>query len=259
MRRIGQLRAFILAECKLWLIIGSLATLALVVGALLFAPLFDVREIRIRRQDARIDPERVQQALHPLFSRRLVLVTRSNVSSLLAEQYPDLKEVTIAKDYPSTLIVSLVLDPVVAHAVVMDDATDAGSGTTLDAYITSRGLFVLSPIPIVTREPLETLTLTDWVVRPQDRTLVLEPAVLRTIILARDTLRRDFGLSPSRIVYYMRAREFHIATERGTLWFDLQSELGVQFGRLREFLKTTSFDAVKEYVDLRIADRVVYR
>lgn len=258
-RRWHQVRLLVAAEFRWWMIVGTMSIVVIVAGVLLFAPFFDVREIRVRRQDPRIDPEEVQHVLAPLFSERLVLVTRAQVSALLAAHYADLADVRISKDYPSTLTVTVTLDPIVAAATLQEPDGATGTGaTTSFAYITARGLFVVSPIRIIDA-PLETLVLDDWAVRPQDRSFVIEPEVLRTITLARDTLRRDFGLIPKRTTYFMRAKEFHILTERGTLWFDLQSELRVQFGRFRAFLKTVSFDAVKEYVDLRIADRVVYR
>lgn len=271
-RRVQQGLSVLIAEGRVWGVIAAVLTIVSIVGVLLFAPFFDVRTIRVRRQDPRINPDLVQHVLAPLFSERLVLVSRARVVALLQAALPDIQDVTIAKEYPSTLIVTITLDPVVAKARIVDDDTSIAASVSEDAmlstatggvetaytYLTEDGIFVSSPISLSTA-PLETIDLADWALRPQDGTLVIDPAVLDVIMTARDTLRRDFGLESKRIVYYLRSKEFHIQTQRATLWFDLRSDLGVHFERFRTFLKTVSFDDVREYIDLRIADRVVYR
>ena len=68
-----------------------------------------------------------------------------------------------------------------------------------------------------------------------------------------------FALSIGAIIVYVRAQEFHIRTNKVTLWFDLRSSLSVQLQRFREFLKTVPLDQAKEYVDLRIADKIIYK
>lgn len=221
--------------------------------------------IRVQRQDPRIDRDDVQQVLAPLLSQRLVLVTLRDVRSLLEPAYPDLESVRIQKTYPSTLTVSIQLQPVVARISIEDarapesgsGSSTTGSGTTY-YYVTGQGTFIASPLRLTTA-PVPTLTLVDWVVLPQNRSSLLSPDFLKTIFLARDILRRDFGLSAEKMTLYLRAQEFHIRTPKATLWFDLRSTLPVQFGRFRSFLRAVGFDQVKEYIDLRITDKIVYR
>jgi hypothetical protein len=237
-------------------------------AVLLFAPFFNVRRINIERRDPRIDPGDIQQTLSPLFNQRLVLITKAQVATMLNTVYPDITAVSIGKEYPSTLSVSITLEPVVAEITMEESGTKeieaqsgavlAGTGATQYAYITTQGTYVTSPIRL-TKEKLEKLVITDWGILPQNRTRLLTPDTLRTIFLARDTLRRDFGLQPMKIIVYLRAQEFHIKTPKGTLWFDERTDLPMQFQRFREFLKEISLDQVKEYIDLRIADKIVYK
>ena len=259
----------IASEFRMWLILATGTLVIALAGILLFAPFFDVRHIRIMRQDARIDLEEVQQTLSPLFRQRLVLVTRAQVSALLLNQYLDIDRVEISKQYPSTLTVTIYTDPIIATIDIDESAsteirgsgallTPAGTGSTVWSYVTDRGYFVTSLVPL-SLVPLETLTVTDWGVRPQNRTRFLTPEFLQTVFRARDALRRDFGLTSKQITLFIRAQEFHIQTDKATLWFDLQSPLSVQFQRLRELLKASSFDQVKSYIDLRITDKVIYK
>jgi hypothetical protein len=265
-RRISHTSSAILSEFRIWLLIGISVVILASVSFLLFSPVFDVRYIHIRRQDPRIDIEEIEQALTPLFKQRLLFVTKGQIASLLQPEHPDIETVDIRKEYPSTLTITIHLEPVVA-TVTIDDTTEnslAGSGSTLTTsgaflYLTRSGIFVVSPIKLTSTVPIEMLRLTDWGIRPQNRTNVIDPKFLQIIFAARDTLRTDFGLKSMDIVLYLRAREFHIRTNKVSLWFDLTSPLSVQFQRFREFLKNLSLDQAKEYIDLRIADRIVYR
>ena len=126
-------------------------------------------------------------------------------------------------------------------------------------YVTKSGIFVASPIKLTSSLPIETLRVTDWGIRPQNRTRVISPSFLQMIFSARDILRTDFGLVVKDIVVYLRAREFHIRTNRVTLWFDLTSPLSIQFQHFREFLKNLPLNQVKEYIDLRVTDKIVYK
>ncbi len=268
-RRIVRIGNVIASEFRMWLLIIIGTGIIALAGVLLFAPFFDVRTIHIRRQDARIDLEEVQQTLSPLFRQRLVLVTRAQVSALLLPQYPDIDHIEMSKQYPSTLNVTIYTDPIIATITIDESALPeihgsgsllptAETGSALWSYVTDRGYFVTSPVPL-TQAPLEKLFVTDWGVRPQNRSKFLAPEFLQTVFRARDALRRDFGLTGKQITLFVRAQEFHIKTEKGTLWFDLKSPLSTQFQRFREFLKAVSFDQVKSYVDLRVADKVIYK
>jgi len=264
-RKTSKIWTVIVSEFRIWMIIAASGVLTIILGILLLSPFFDVRSMHIRREDARIDPEDIQQTLAPLFKQRLVLVTRNQVASMLASEYPDIQRIEIKKEYPSTLVVTVYLDPVVAKIVIDDtgmvttgSGSVSGTGETLHTYLTRTGLFVSSPITLTT-VPLPVLTITDWSIKPQNRQRVLDPEFLQQIFLTRDTLRRDFGLTTTGIVVFLRAQEYHVRTNKTTLWFDLESPLVVQFQRFRELLKAVSLDQVQEYADLRIADKIIYR
>lgn len=265
MRSCARIASLVATEFRTWLLIGIGMLTATTMLVLVFAPFFDVRQIVIRRQDPRIDLEDIQQSLSPLFKQRLLLVTKSQVHALLAPEYPDIDSIDIAKEYPSTLTVSIYVEPVAAQIVIDDSdvslltqtGTTVGSGSY--SYITRGGIFVQSPIRLRGDTPIPTLRLTDWGIRPQNRTRALPSDFVEQIFAARDALRTDFGLTTRDIAVYVRAQEFHIRTNKVTLWFDLRSPLSVQLERFREFLKTFSLEQAQQYIDLRIADKIIYR
>lgn len=250
-------------ELRIWLAAAVGLVALLVVGVILFSPYFNVREMRIKRQDARLDIEEVQRALTPLFNERLLFVSKAQVRNLLTPILPDLQSVEIGKDYPSTLDVTVTLDGLLAE-VTIDTPRSAsgsmatGSGSGMHQYITRDGYLVVSPT-VVSGGPYQMLKLTDWAIAPSNRTRVFRSEDLRTILLTLDILRRDYGLDTLETLYFMRAREFHIKTDKVELWFDLESPLSAQIQRFRQFLAEATFDDAKEYIDLRIADTIVYK
>lgn len=264
MKRCSRIFSLVATEFRAWILIG-IGTIALsILLALLFSPFFDVRQIMIQRQDPRIDPSDVQQVLAPLFRQRLILITKSQVASLLLTQYPDIERIDIVKQYPSTLSVSITMEPVVARVLIdNNDASQTQTGALLGsgsyAYITRSGYFVSTPMKLSGKIPIPILRFTDWGFRPQNRTRVILPDFIDRIFTARDVLRTDFGLSTIDIVVYVRAQEFHIRTNKVSIWFDLKSPMQLQFQRFRQFLKTLSLDQAKVYIDLRIADKIIFQ
>lgn len=263
-RRWSKTGGIILKELKLWIIGMAALGVITAMAVLLFSPIFHVREIQVRRQDARVDVDEVQSVLKPLFEERMFFVTKAQVQTLLLERFPDITRIGISKAYPSTLTVTVFTDPLVAELkidesqpMVGSGAINVGSGSY--AYVTSKGFAIVAQ-NVLTKEPLPIITVTDWGVRPSDRAPFLPQAMLKTIFDARATLEDSFGMQVKGTTVFLRANEFHIQTQRGvSLWFDMASPLGMQFGRFREFLRALSLDQAKEYIDLRISDRVIYK
>lgn len=265
LKKCSKLLSTLRSEFRAWLIIGLGTICASLLLALLFSPFFDVRQIHIQRQDPRIDPADVQQILAPLFRQRLLLVTKGQVSSYLQAQYPDIESVSMTKNYPSTLSVLIKLEPVVARVIIDDndlsEQTQSGGivGSGSYMYITKSGFFVNSPIKLSGSTPIPILHFTDWGLKPQNGTRVILPEFIDSVFTARDILRTEFGLTTVDITLYVRAQEFHIRTNKTTIWFDLQHPLPIQFQRFRQFLKTFSLDVAKEYIDVRIEDKIIFR
>lgn len=264
-RRWATTRTVIIAESRRWLIILSAACMLGLMGALLFSPVFNVKQIHVKRQDSRIDIDDVQRILSPLFTERLLFVTKGTVLSLLTSVYPDITDIAIKKLHPSTLSVSIFVDPIIAELRIVDESTASSGSTvpvknnTLFHYVTKQGFIIVSPFRLIQQQPLPTIDVADWGIRPENRTKLTDDETLTAIFLARDTLRENFGLTPRSITLFLRAREFHLRTSSFTLMFDMTSSVQVQLGRFRELMKTVPLEQVKEYIDLRIADRVLYR
>lgn len=265
-RKIGSMKKTIMLFSTL--LVAGLVVLC--VGLALFSPILNVREMQVMRTDSRIDPELVQRALAPVFGKHLFFLTQQEVTHVLESSLPDLASAEIQKSYPSTLRVRIALDPVVARLEIDEpDSDTAGTGTVLSGsgtipgtqdYLTSEGVYaVYFPSQVQAGTGLILLRITDWGVRPEPWKPLIEPEFLATMRKAEDALRLDFDARIRSRSAYIRAREFHIQTATHTLWFDLRSTVDEQLERYRLFLSSAGVGAAKQYVDLRLKDKIVYK
>ena len=266
---------------KIWIASLVVALVGCLVLFFLFSPVFSVTSIKVNRQDRRVDIEEIQQLLSPLFGKHMLFVSPIALEHTVREAYPEVSSVAVEKRFPHDLHVTILMDSVAAPVFIGDpEQTEADARPLLtppeegelpeireeDAlhhYITAGGIYLeypfVLPIPGDTELVLPLLYLVDWAVKPAHRQELLEPELVRDLGRARDILQDSFGHSVHFITIYVRAREFHIETERIVLWFDFATPLTQQIERYREFLRTIPLEDVEEYIDLRLHDRVVYR
>lgn len=243
-----------------WTLIIILVALTCILGVVLFSPIVQVREITVTRLSARLDIEEVQRTLAPMFGRHLFFLSSYEITALLEDNIRDVYDIQVSKTYPSTLNVSIQLDPLVARLLIQSpDAPeeDIGTGATLD-YVTEDGVYVHTAAPEA-GSPLPLIILVDWGARPQPGEVLLTPDFLKRIDAAEIALLHQFGKETQRRIVYLRAQEYHMVIDGAELWFDLRSPLEEQLQRYRTFLKSVEAATVREYIDLRLADRVVYR
>lgn len=231
-----------------------------VIGILLFSPALQVREIRVSRNDPRVDIESVQRSLAPLFGERLMFVANADIYPLLKQAMPDLESAEIKKSYPSTLAITLRPSPIIAQLKIDAAQGEAGSGSSLGDYLTDDGMYVqYAPQQVNAGSGLTLLRLIDWGAKPVPWTPLLSPEFLDTIEKTEAALNAEFNLKTTERIVYLRAREFHLKTGGIELWFDVRSTVGEQIERYRLYRKTSDKTQAKQYVDLRLRDKIVYK
>ncbi len=246
------------------LIIGLGVLITLTIGIFLaialFSPAMRIAEVRIVRTESRLDIEQVQHLLSPLFGKHLMLLSGYDVRQYLEQGMPDLRYFDVSKDYPSTLIVRISLDPLVARLRILgpeETATSSASGAGVD-YLTDQGVYISSP-RASPQGNLPLFMLTDWGARPSAGAPLIVPDLLSRMAMSEKFLQDQFGQEVSMRTIFLRAQEYHLQTSQWTLWFDMRSSIEDQFQRYRIFLREVPHEEVRTYIDLRLKDRVVYR
>lgn len=259
----AQVRGF---KRYLWVVaVVVLVTLLIGIGGMtFFSSVFYVNEIRVRRSDLRMDMQLMESTLHPFFGRHLFFVHASDVEEILRDTIPDIDRVLLTKEYPNRLAVNVALRPLTARLVLttvkQDEPHPVGTGSILLDFLTQDGRYMQyreAQVPDASGLPV--IHLVDWGIKPQPGRFLLDSSFLRSIAEAEDILRERFGQNVRTRTVFVRAREFHMAVEKFTIWFDEQSSLADQFGRYTLFLKNIGGETVGQYIDVRLRDRVVYR
>ena len=241
-----------------WLIALIVSLLGLLIGLLLFSSLLQIQEIKVQRLNARLDTEAVQMVLAPLFGRHMFFVQENEVEALLRQSIADVFSVDIQKNYPSTLFVSIQLDPLVAALDIVnpdEEAVDTGTGIIVD-FITNKGVYL--QVPAQGANTLPIIRIVDWGVRPTPGTKIVQPEMLQRLGETEAALVQQFGHEVTIRAIYLRGQEYHIQADGKSLWFDMRSSLEEHLQRYRVFLQHIPQEQVSKYIDLRLKDRVVY-
>ncbi|MSR86596.1 FtsQ-type POTRA domain-containing protein [Candidatus Peribacteria bacterium] len=262
-----------LAASRRWFKYLLALAAVLVVCLFLFSPLLQIREVRVVRTEGRVDLQKVLETLSPLYGQHLLFLSTRDVTARVRQVVPDAVSVSVTKQYPSQVSVRIMLAPLVAHVRIAADETllASGSGSVVSSgasgsvvikadseYLTGNGLLVSADRP-PTAEPLPTIRVVDWSVRPVPGTVILPPEFFDRLRRAENALTLEFGQQVGLRTVYLRAREFHLDTPAISFWFDIRTPLEAQLQRLRTFLKAVKLPEVKEYIDLRLTGRVVYQ
>ena len=270
LRRVQAALRAQMTSARRWIPLIAAGFCAVLVAVALFSPLFRVRAIRIVRGEGRVDVAQVLQSLAPLYGRHLLFVSRHDVEERVQSAVPGVAEVSVAKQYPSQLQVRIVLRPVIARLRIEQPGPVAASGSLALTgsgaaasiaefhYLTDEGLLVTS-INSLQDQALPVIRIVDWGVYPVHGARILSPQMLERLQHAEQALTREFGLQIKSRTVYLRAREFHLQTAGPALWFDERTPLVAQMQRFRTFLKSVKLQDVKNYIDLRLTGRVVYK
>lgn len=253
------------------LLIALVSLVPVILILVTFSPLFRVQEVRVLRTDLRLDLEHIQSAMAPLFGRHILSVSDEEVEMLLESPLPDtqraavpdLSQLAVRRRYPNALSLEIKLDPIIARLRIEEpeaSAASASGNTLVRDYLTSKGMYVAySSVQAGSGLSLPLITLVDWGSRPEPWKEVIGENLLQALREAEKAIAEQFGHGIRERRVYLRAQEFHLHTPTYALWLDLKSPLQDHLKRYRLFLKTVGTGVAKEYVDLRLRERVVYK
>ena len=226
---------------------------------LLFSQALHVRQIHMNQLSSRLDRSEVQTLLAPLFGRHIVFLSELEILSLLKESIPDIADVEIMKEYPSDLHVRMTLDPLTSQLRIVspDFEDETATGATLD-YLTNKGIYVQLAYE-QDIEDVPEIYIVDWGVKPIPGTLLLTPYFLNHMRIAEEIIQKQFGYNVEKRSAFVRAQEFHLDIGQYTLWLDVKSSVEDQISRYKTLLSSVDPASITEYVDLRIAKRIVYK
>lgn len=258
MRRFQRFAGDVRTSFIRWSLVAAVGMLLLIFGLLVFSPIVRVREITVFRSDPRLDIESVQNNLAPLFGTHLFFLPTHDVVQMLKAQISDLDMAEVRKNYPSQLTVKITLKPLAARLnIINPDAPDSATGSVIH-FVTDNGIFIVTNTPGET-EILPLIRIVDWAAFPAPGTQLLPVDLMDHMRKAENALEVQFGHTVTERTVFLRAREYHLRVEPYEIWFDMAGSLDDQLVRYRAFLQSVPPGDVKQYIDLRLSDRIIYK
>jgi POTRA domain, FtsQ-type len=255
----NRIRPLMLIGGTIFIALACIATVLII----FFSPILHIRTISVEKQDTRIDIAELQKQLQPLFDRHLFFVTSTEVERLLLDARHDVESVDIHKQYPDHLIVDVHLKPVVAslrRQGVPAAPTDTQEVQLPRDYITADGLYVFSPLPIISAiDELPIYDIVDIAEWPKNGEFLLRKELLDHAKETEEHLVKQFGYTVTKRTIFVRAQEYHITINDRTLWFDIRTSSKEQLDKYGIFLATKINYPVTEYVDLRLFNKVIWK
>jgi len=259
---------------------------------LLFSSRFSISRIEIARDDLHIDSSAVTNLLADYKGRSIFTFSKSKVSNLVREAYPEFAQIEVKKLFPNTIKIELKTHEIVANirlyyvlptveaqppegnkedlkiAEDIKAAFDLESGTKTEdkeelTPIEQKALLNRIGQAIFDREEdLQLMTITiDGLSQPiQDREVVIPEVSMDYILNSMKYFTNLMQMNVVSVHYLPIAREVHLKTEGDlTLWLSTMKDYKEQIDKFHTIYKVAELD--KEdlaYIDLRIKEKIIY-
>lgn len=248
----------ILAKFKKIIILTLLIIgIGITIHVIFFSSYFLINDIQISDENIENEKtgEKIKEKIKDVIGKNLIFLNKNNIETKILETYPEIEDIEIEKDYPSTIIIKFTEYPLVAN-IINESAS-------------IKKTCVVNSIGYVVKENMENKNLPYIRIKSDDPinpdTAAIESGKLKYILDAITYFEEKFGMRVIETDYKKIPRELHLLTERNFyIWLDMQKSAQEQLKKLKKALvKLDIFKENLEYIDLRIAggngDKIIYK
>lgn len=198
----------------------------------------------------------ITRLLKKLEGDNLLLLDAQQLEGYLKTQYPYYAKLTVNKNLPSTLVISLETYPLVANITL-----DILDGEKQEWQLSSAGQLKAADAP----NPELPQLLLKMDQSPEEGETVIPQESLAFLLEVRQTFEDKFGMKVLHTEYLPAGREAHLWTERHfEVWLDTVGDLDTQLNKLKQSLSRLNiYEESLDYVDLRIGgihgEKVIFK
>ncbi|MFH1218672.1 MAG: FtsQ-type POTRA domain-containing protein [Candidatus Peregrinibacteria bacterium] len=250
--RLAKIKRFMILLIFMLLII-------LAIYLILFSGYFKIKNITIDTNEDEIEGQvlndQITSSLSQSLGKSLITINLENLEIKILDLFPEIEEVKVKKDYPSTLQIEFMEYPLTANVITESP--------------TLKKNYIINSIGFAVKENLENPSLpyirikSDEPVNPEST--VIEATKLRYILDTITYFEDKFGMRIIEVEYKKIPREIQLLTEKNFyIWLDIQKSYEEQLKKLKKSLvKLDIFSEPLEYIDLRITgsngDKIIYK
>lgn len=246
------------AKIKKFALVLSILVLAILsIYGVFFSGYFKIKEIKITNKliENELIGQEISQILSTNLGKNLIFTDTENMQIKILDNFPEIEEIEVEKDYPSKILVTFSEYPLVANVT--------------NESQTLKKSYIINSIGYAIKEDLQSTNLpyikvqSDEPLNPQSP--IIEANKLRYILETVIYFEDKFGMRVVEVTYKKVPREIHLLTERNFyIWIDMQNPANEQLKKLKKALvKLDIYTENLEYIDLRIAggngDKIIYK
>jgi hypothetical protein len=228
-------------------------------GGIFFFSFFSIYGTRVERldDDPYLNIVGMAQILEYTKGKNIFLLSDNSLTNIFLDRFPEIAEIEISKEYPSTLVVRAKTFPIVAQWKYYDH----GIGTDILGGVNQKGVFFDGEMP-------DNLFLIEEKAQQEYETkkgnrIISEQSLLE-ILSTRNEIETLTSLKISSAQYLKDAQEIHFYSEENTsFWFLLGVPLTEQLEKLKIVLLEQGYTVEelkkKAYFDLRIKNSFIIK
>ena len=237
-----------------------IAISAAVFGAIylgLVSSYFKIDEIKVVTEDVTQAnlTNNITGDLRDFRHKNILFIDEEAIRTIIQDKYPEIENVEISTDLPSTLIISFSQFPSIANITNITDEANKKYIINSIGYVVQEDIENpgLPYIKIRTETPLNT------------QAQILDKEKLTYIMDSKNYFEEKFGMNIIEVDYLITPREVHLKTEKHFyIWLDVQKPYEEQLKKLKKALvKLDIYSEPLQYIDLRITgesgEKIIYK
>ena len=223
----------------------------------LFSQYFNVKTIKISTEQMST-PQlsgNIVDDLSIYKGKNLLFVSKEKIIEKVQSSYPEIENIRINKDLPSTITISFTEYPLIANITSISNEANKK--------------FIINSIGYTVKEDVDDPNLPYIKIKSEAplnlETAVIEQDKLSYILESAAYFEEKFGMKIIEIEYQVVPREVHLRTEKYFyIWLDIQKPYETQLKKLKKALvKLNIYDDSISYIDLRITgesgEKIIYK
>lgn len=256
--RLSKVFAKIPRKAKILIVmLAIVGAAAFSIHSIFFSKFFAIETIKAsteKTEDVHIG-DTIIDTLQSYKGKNILFVGEADITAKIEASYPEIENVQVEKDLPSTLIISFTEYPLAANV------TNVSSGANKK--------FIINSIGYVVKEDSDNPTLPYIKVKTDaplnSESTILSQEKLQYILGAASYFEEKFGMKILESEYRVVPRELQLKTEKFFfIWLDIQKPFEDQFKKLKKALvKINIYEEPLQYIDLRITgesgEKIIYK
>lgn len=242
---------------RLTIALAIIGTILFCTYTTLFSQYFHIETIKISTEQLNT-PQlsgNIIDDLENYKGKNLLFIKKEEIIEKIQSEYPEIEDIKVTKDLPSTVVISFSEYPLVANITNISNETNKK--------------FIVNSIGYVVKENIDDPNLPYFKIKT-DAPLNTETAIIDTdkltyLLEAAAYFEEKFGMKIIETEYKVVPREVHLRTEKYFyIWLDIQKPYEQQLKKLKKALvKLDIYNSPLEYIDLRITgesgEKIVYK